>query len=234
MPEGGRLTIACAADERDDAGRFLRLSVTDTGVGMDEATLARAVEPFFTTKGVGRGTGLGLSSVQGLAVQSGGAFELASIVGQGTTATLWLPVSSEPVGMDAVVEPAGLSPDGRRAVVLLIDDEEVVRHATAEMLAEAGYGVIQAGGAADALELLNGGVEIEAVVTDYAMPGQTGAELARQLRTLRPELPILLITGYAAIAEDEIDDLPRLAKPFRQAELAAAVAEVLEGLEREP
>jgi len=203
-------------------GRYVRLSVTDTGSGMDEATLRRATEPFFTTKGAG-GTGLGLSSVQGLAEQSGGRLDLLSAPGQGTTVALWLPESHETLealGSPAPVEAVRIATERS---LLLVDDETLVRFGTAAMLREAGFVVHEAASANEALALLDGGARIDAIVTDYAMPGLTGADLARRLKERRPTLPILLITGYATLSDAEAAGLPRIAKPFRAAELAAAV-----------
>jgi len=203
-------------------GRYARLSVTDNGCGMDEATLLRATEPFFTTKGMS-GTGLGLSSVQGLAEQSGGRLDLRSAPGRGTTVTLWLPESNETledIGSPVLVEPVRLEVERN---LLLVDDEKLVRIGTAAMLREAGFVVHEAASASEALALLDGGARIDAVVTDYAMPGLTGSDLAHRLREERPDLPILLITGYATLGDSEAAGLPRLAKPFRAGELAAAV-----------
>ena len=209
-------------------GSYVCVSVSDPGVGMDEGTLKRATEPFFTTKGVGRGTGLGLSSVQGLAVQSGGAFRLESRPGQGTSATLWLPVSaSKPV---AITQPTDFDVTARidqSFSLLLVDDEELVRSGIAAMLTEAGFRVIEAASASAALQMLGSGVAVDALVTDFAMPGMSGVELAREARTLRPGLPVLMITGYAALGPHEVGGLPRIAKPFGQNELAAAVSDVL-------
>lgn len=232
MPDGGSLSIRLGQDTAAPSqpdGRYLRVEVADTGVGMDPATLARAVEPFFTTKGVGRGTGLGLSSVHGMAVQSGGAFRLESAPGQGTTAILWLPAAEGEAEAAADGEAASPRAAAGSATVLLVDDEDLVRLGTAEMLSEAGYRVVQAASADQALQMVRSGLGFDALITDYAMPGMTGADLAREVRALRPETPVLMITGYASLTDVQTEGLPRLAKPFRQTDLAAAVAEVLEG-----
>ncbi|MEI7037821.1 response regulator [Fulvimonas yonginensis] len=232
MPQGGELAIIASSEglhghPKLPNGRYLKIAVTDTGVGMDETTVKRAVEPFFTTKGIGRGTGLGLSSVHGLAVQSGGDFTLESAPGCGTTATLWLPTSKQRVSdMDAAIHVAAPRPRGS-AIVLLVDDEELVRAGTAEMLADAGYTVREAPAGYVALQQAKSGVAFDVLVTDYAMPGMTGAELARQMRLLRPGLPILMITGYAALTDQEAGGWPRLAKPFKQIELADALSALL-------
>ncbi len=225
MGEDGVLTISA---RRIDCGAkpCIELRVTDTGAGMDAETLRRAVEPFFTTKEVGRGTGLGLSSVKGLAEQSGGQFNLESEPGRGTTATLCLPVSGQ------VAEPAaetvpGVAPDGGKAVVLLVDDEPGVRMGAADMLTDAGYTVIEAAGPEEALAEIDGGLRPDLMITDYAMPVMSGARLAAAARERLEDLPILLTTGYASMREGDVEGLPRLAKPFRQGELVAAARAVL-------
>lgn len=233
MPGGGRLTLSAREVDVGEGGqgtlsqgRYVVLAVKDTGVGMDSDTLRRAVEPFFTTKGVGRGTGLGLSMVHGLAAQSGGMLHLASTPGQGTCAELWLPVANEAVASQEAEE-GPLLHAPRPATILLVDDEELVRAGTADMLSELGYTVIQAASGAEAVEMLRTGLEVELVITDYAMPTMTGVEVARSVRSHRPETPVLLITGYANLSEGETAHLPRLAKPFRQVDLSAAVAGLL-------
>ena len=228
MPGGGTLTIAASAEAVEEGkvaglapGRYVRLTVADTGVGMDEATLARAVEPFFSTKGVGRGTGLGLSMVHGLAAQLGGALTLDSRPGEGTTAALWLPVS-EAVPAAAVRRESGAPPGAVAGTVLLVDDEPLVRASTADMLTELGYEVVEADSGHDALALLEMRVP-DLVITDHLMPGLSGTDLALILAAERPGLPVLIVSGYA-----ELDglpaDLPRLTKPFRQSDLAGCIA----------
>jgi PAS domain S-box-containing protein len=229
MPDGGTLTIAGSAEtvgsgrkQKLPPGRYVRLSVSDTGVGMDKETLARAVEPFFSTKGIGKGTGLGLSMVHGLASQLGGALTLSSRPGLGTTAELWLPVSDRDAeGAEGRLVGAETQPPSGR--VLLVDDEAMVRESTAAMLAELGYEVTEVESAEAALTLLGDGARVDLLVTDHLMPGMSGADLVRQAQALRPGLPALIITGYAEV-EAIAPDLPRLAKPFRQDELAARIA----------
>jgi PAS domain S-box-containing protein len=233
MADGGRLSITARTRGAGQGsplkpGAYVCLAVSDTGAGMDPDTLRRATEPFFTTKGAGRGTGLGLSAVQGLAEQSGGAFTLQSRPGHGTTATLWLPVSAEALAENpADDDGAVLAARANATPVLLVDDEELVRTGTADMLTEAGYQVTEASSGYQALDLLKGGLEAEVLVTDYAMPGMTGTDLAREARAMRPDLRVLLITGYATVSDREAGGLTRLAKPFHQAHLAAAVDELL-------
>jgi PAS domain S-box-containing protein len=229
MPEGGtlRITVSCetlgpAHPAQLPPGDYIRLSVADTGVGMDEATLARAIEPFFSTKGVGKGTGLGLSMVHGLASQLGGALTISSKAGLGTNIELWLPVTEALAAADTLVaEP--IAPQGYRGTALLVDDEELVRASTAHMLAELGYRVVEASSADEALSLMAREPALDLLVTDHLMPGITGADLARAVQGQRPSLPVLIVSGYAD-AEGIAPDLPRLTKPFRQDELAAKIA----------
>lgn len=230
MPKGGLLTIRSDCHSATDgeipglkAGEYVRVLVSDTGHGMDSETLGRAVEPFFSTKDVGQGTGLGLSMVHGLAAQSGGVFRLVSEVDVGTTAELWLPVT------DAVAEcnPKRLphAPKAKNAAtILLVDDEELVRIATAEGLRSLGYDVVEAASAIQALDRVRNGLRPDLVVTDHMMPGMTGAALASELHRDCPSLPVLLVTGYADIDLDQCSGVSALKKPFGQAELAAEVA----------
>ena len=206
-------------------GLYLRLSVIDTGSGMDEATLARAIEPFYSTKEIGKGTGLGLSMVHGLASQLGGAFRLTSAVGEGTRVDLWLPVAKDAVA-ERTVHPVEGLPHTRAYSILLVDDEQLVRVATGEMLRELGHDVAEASSGADALGKLREG-RFDIVVTDYKMPRMNGAELAERARAIRPNLPVLLITGYTGSASDA-PDLPRLAKPFRRDELATLIVHLVD------
>ena len=231
MPDGGPLRIEASEVDRPgvgalSAGHYIRIAVIDGGLGMDRDTLARAVEPFFSTKGQGKGTGLGLSMVHGLAAQLGGMLALTSAPGQGTTAEILLPTTTEQPGEtehDSVV----LQEAVVRATILLVDDEELVRNGTADMLRDIGYEVLTAASGAEALMLLRSGCEINLLVTDYLMPGMNGVDLVQAAGSLVPGLPALLITGYSNIASGPGAALPRLAKPFRQVDLAARVAELL-------
>jgi PAS domain S-box-containing protein len=226
MPDGGVLTIAARAAEvgtssKLKAGHYVRLAVTDTGVGMDAETLARAVEPFFSTKGIGKGTGLGLSMIHGLAAQLGGVLELWSTPGVGTTIEMWIPVASgQATAAIAVEDYADLQPGV--GTVLLVDDEDLIRASTAQMLTDLGYTVIETPSAQVGMQHLND-PRLRLVVTDHLMPGMTGMEFAREVQAKFPNLPILVISGYAEL-DDIAPDLPRLMKPFRQAELATALA----------
>ncbi|MCP3734239.1 PAS domain S-box protein [Sphingomonas sp. RP10(2022)] len=229
MPEGGELTITARRETVRGRhasgvrpGHYLRLCVGDTGTGMDEATLLRATEPFFSTKGVGKGTGLGLSMVHGLAAQLGGGLSIDSTPGHGTTIELLLPISAILVG-DAEPDDAPSRAMEARGVALLVDDEDLVRMSTADMLVDLGYEVVEASSAEEALALLQNGIEPDLVVTDHLMPGMSGAHLARELKAHRPGLPVLIVSGYAEA--DGIDpDIARLTKPFRIADLAESLS----------
>jgi PAS domain S-box-containing protein len=225
MPDGGELTIVARRDtirarhlSGARPGHYVRLCVGDTGAGMDEVTLRRATEPFFSTKGVGKGTGLGLSMVHGLAAQLGGGLAIESEPGRGTTIELWLPISAVVIGgeeQDYAPPPVVKA----RGIALLVDDEELVRMSTADMLVDLGYEVIEANSAEEALALLHDGLQPSLVVTDHLMPGMSGAQLARTLKADRAGLPVLIVSGYAE-AEGIDPDVARLTKPFRNAELA--------------
>jgi PAS domain S-box-containing protein len=233
MAGGGLLTISAreahvgAGQENElKAGDYVVLGVTDTGSGMDEATLARCMEPFFTTKGVGKGTGLGLSMVYGLAAQSGGRLLLRSRLGEGTTAELWLPRAAPQSGTAArpAAAPATVPVEAPiRRTVLVVDDDPLVLATTASMLEDLGHVVLQADSAPRALELLRQGGRPDLVMTDQAMPGMTGLELATALQSARPGLPVLLATGYAERAELAAAGLPLLHKPFDRNALLAAI-----------
>jgi len=233
MPKGGTLTIAAdlvtpGPEQSELAQReYVRVSVTDTGTGMDQQTLARAIEPFFSTKETGRGTGLGLSMVHGLAGQLGGHFAISSTPGKGTRVELWLPkASAATASLRREVHLDRLQAPMRPLDVLLVDDEQLVRDGTAAMLRELGHRVVEATGAGEALEKLQAGLQVDVVVTDYKMPRMDGAEFARRLHRSQPALPVLLITGYSGHADDT-DGMSRLAKPFRQADIAAALEELV-------
>ncbi|MDI1283412.1 MAG: PAS domain S-box protein [Reyranella sp.] len=215
-------------------GHYVRLSVADSGEGMDEATLARAMEPFFTTKGVGKGTGLGLSMIHGMAAQSGGQLVLKSRKGEGTTAELWLPAvttdveaTDEAIDRDRQPDVPAAAAAMRPLVVLAVDDDVLVLMNTAAMLEELGHKVFQANSAKKALEILDREQHVDLVIADQAMPQMTGTQLIEAIRVDRPELPILLATGYAELPPGMGLGVPKLSKPFSQQHLAAAVAAVM-------
>lgn len=229
MPDGGELRISVALAGKGEtrpqdlpAGRYVRIVVADTGIGMDAATLERAIEPFFSTKGIGKGTGLGLSMVHGLARQLGGGLSLSSAVGSGTRAALWLPLSTDP-DVSAAQEPASKWTIERLGKVLLVDDEDVVRASTSHMLEDLGFQVVEAASAEEALILLREGDRFALLVTDHLMPGMDGAQLARATQQSHPRMPTLIISGYAE-ADGIAPDQPRLTKPFRTQELSDAIA----------
>ena len=231
MPEGGRIIIEASEMLTAEgalpglgAGAYVKLSVVDDGEGMDAATLERAREPFFTTKGVGKGTGLGLSMVHGFAEQCGGALTIESVVGLGTTVSLWLPVSQH-AAEDAVDSDMESTEEAETPLVILaVDDDNLVLMNTAGMLEDLGHTVFQAGSATDALRMLQQS-RVDMVVTDHAMPGMTGAQLADAIEEAHPGLPVIIITGFAELPP-HASSRPRLDKPFRQAELARAVNSV--------
>jgi CheY-like chemotaxis protein len=237
MPNGGTLTLSAAAEMVPPdglahaaglaAGRYVRLTAADTGTGMDAATLARAGEPFFTTKAAGAGTGLGLSMAKGFAEQSGGALQVASRLGEGTTVTLWLPQAEAerpPVPARAVATAAAAA-DRAGTRVLLVDDEDVLRELLAEQLADEGYTLLTASGGAEAIALLDNGEAVDVLVSDYAMPGADGLAVIRAAQQRRPGLPAVLLTGYAgdgaalALAANVRGGFALLHKPVRLAEL---------------
>ena len=232
MPDGGSLIIKVANDSTDGAAAglpprdYVRMSIVDTGEGMDEATCARAVEPFFSTKGISEGTGLGLSMVDGLASQMGGAFRLSSAPGAGTTATLWLPVctsEAEPAPPPPT-EAASHAPFG---VALVVDDHELVRVSTSEMLADIGFQIVQASSGEEAAELVDGGLCPDVLVTDHLMPGMSGVDLARLVQARLPLTPVLLVSGYSDPAGIP-PGIACLTKPFRKAQLAEQIARLKE------
>ncbi|MDB5429653.1 MAG: sensor hybrid histidine kinase [Caulobacter sp.] len=234
MPDGGVITIE-ASHEVIGAGTeiglppggYVRLSVTDTGQGMDAKTLDRAMEPFYTTKGIGKGTGLGLAMVHGLAEQSGGRLKLRSQLGQGTVVELWLP-EAQPADERQVI--AGLAEsalldDLEPMVVLAVDDDALVLLNTVAMLEDLGHRVFPAASPADALAVLRR-QPVDLVITDYAMPHVTGLQLAAAIADKHPGTPVILATGYADLPPDADRSLPRLTKPFLQNDLARALREV--------
>jgi PAS domain S-box-containing protein len=231
MPEGGMISIsASTVQTRDDYGRpngkYVSITVKDTGHGMDAETLRQATDPFFTTKGIGKGTGLGLSMVQGMAEQSGGSFKLSSEMNAGTTAEILLPVASSgmPEGEadTAVVPGVGKGP----LLIVNVDDDLLVLMSTTAMLEDLGHKVLEANSGAEALELIRKN-EVDLVITDFAMPKMSGAQLAKAMEAEKPGIPILLATGYAEIDPAIGVNLPRVSKPFTQRELKTAIDAIL-------
>jgi len=236
MDVGGSLTLRTAnvtlgeanGPEDPGPGEYVMIAVTDTGSGMSPDVLARVFEPFFTTKEVGKGSGLGLSQVYGLAKQSGGGVRIESMPGRGTSVQVFLPRSLETAPQR---EPAAASSASTRHAhrrVLVVDDDRAVREVTAGLLTDLGYGVIEAGSGGAALEVLDQDQAVDLLLLDFAMPGMNGAELAREARMRRPDLPILFVTGYADTeALPPVDREGVLRKPFRQEDLAERLQAVL-------
>ncbi len=232
MPDGGVLSIQVdhlespPGDELSPGG-YVRLVVSDTGKGMDATTLRKAAEPFFSTKEPGKGTGLGLSMVHGLALQLNGSLRLTSQVGLGTKVELWLPVT------DMVAEeekPAVAAPSGgatKKMTILVVDDDVLVAMSTVSMLEDLGHNAIEVNSGDRALEILRDNRPVDLLITDYAMPRMNGVQLAAAAREIRPELPILLATGYADLPTGSAIDLPTIGKPYLQDQLAADIMRVL-------
>jgi PAS domain S-box-containing protein len=232
MPQGGPLTISAREETLAEvnaiglpAGSYIVLSVGDRGAGMDEETLRRAMEPFFTTKGVGKGTGLGLSMTHGLAEQSGGRLLLESALGQGTTASLWLPVDQEGAGaVHATQQQAGgEAAPSRPLSILAIDDDALILLNTTAMLEDGGHRVTTAYSGSEALVALRRGDKFDLVITDYAMPGMTGAQLIEAMQAEKFDVPVVLATGYAELPWNVISTVPRIAKPYLQDQLLQIV-----------
>jgi CheY-like chemotaxis protein len=238
MPLGGRVLIetrnikASRLDKSVDLapGDYVLVSVADTGEGMSEEVLARACEPFYTTKEPGKGSGLGLAQVYGLARQSGGGLRIKSAVGQGTRVEVYLPRSlaqaEVPTEWWEGNPPRAL---GGRARVLVVDDQEDVREVTVAHLEALGYQVIQAASGRTALDLIGGNCAgIDVLIADYAMPMMSGIELAQAVRATCPKLPIIMVTGYLATTGfDRIENATLLKKPYRMNDLGAAVESAL-------
>ena len=233
MPDGGQVHISARARPvlAGDIpglvpGDYVSILVRDTGLGMDAATLSRASEPFFTTKDRGRGTGLGLSMVDGLVGQSGGVMRISSQSGCGTEVELWLPASrSTQCDRKRFDMPSSVT-EARSLHVLVVDDDPLVLSSTAAMIEELGHLVIEAVSAAKALDEVRSAREIDVVITDYAMPGLTGARLAADISRIRPDLPVAIVTGFSDAPQDA-PSLPRLNKPYRQHELAALIERMM-------
>ena len=236
MPDGGTIIVAAGQRQLDDDdpvplpyGEYVVISVVDSGCGIAPEEIDKVFEPFFTTKEVGKGTGLGLSMVYGFAKQSGGALRLLSEVGKGTRAELWLPAAEEG---DVVRKPAAEAPQpaaARSLSILLIDDHPEVRATTAAMLHDLGHSIIDVDGGAEAIAAIDAGATFDLLITDYAMPRQSGTEVVRLARERLAGLPAIIVTGYAD-AED-IDNRPAdvalLMKPFSLTEIAAAVDQTM-------
>jgi len=237
MPAGGSLSItirpatldaARASDLELAAGEFVEIVVADTGEGMDEATLARCFEPLFTTKGPGKGTGLGLPAAKRVVTESGGAIRVASTPGEGTRFVILLPAVDAPV--EEPTDPAEPAPVKESGTVLLAEDEEGIRRLVARVLVHAGFDVVEADSAEAALELVRGGdLVVDLLVSDVVMGAMSGRELAETLQGADPDLQVVLVSGN--VEKSVLDDLRAgsaafLAKPFRPSELVEVVREL--------
>jgi signal transduction histidine kinase len=232
MPVGGRIVIetrnvtrdAPEGPEEPPPGEYVAISVSDTGTGMSEEVRRKAFDPFFTTKQPGKGSGLGLNMVFGVARQSGGGVTLASKVGEGTTVTVYLPrapadaVRDQDEGMPS---PGPLVLVGDE-VILLVDDDSDVREVTTALLNSIGYRVLEAGSGPAALDLLAGDERVDVMLVDIAMPGMDGIETARRVQGLRPGVPVIFATGYADLSRfaERLEPQQVVRKPYRRAELA--------------
>jgi signal transduction histidine kinase len=242
MRDGGVITISAASESFTSEpsaelspGAYVRFDVSDTGVGMDKATLRRALEPFFTTKERGKGTGLGLSMACSFAEQSGGALKVHSQPGRGTIVKLWLPVAEAPTAQPEAREKAALSAFSGDRRVLLVDDETTVRDVLACELIDHGYDVIQAGSGASALVLIDAGEKVDLIISDFSMPGMDGLALIQAAQERHKKLPAILLTGY--VVDDAFHSVGAatakcsftlLRKPVTGTSLADQIATLLE------
>ncbi|SDI64593.1 hybrid sensor histidine kinase/response regulator [Pseudomonas abietaniphila] len=236
MAQGGQLHLSTGNEiiyrlpqrpEDPDPGAYVVLSVTDTGCGMSEEVLAKAFEPFFTTKAVGKGSGLGLAQVFGFAKQSGGGVRIDTAENAGTTIKVYLPsIARSPTPAATLSDlPGHADADDLHRTILLVDDDPDVRSVTAMMLSSFGYAVVEAENGSDALKQIDASIDL--VLTDFAMPNMTGAELADIVRRDHPELPVMFITGFADIDILEVDQQLIVQKPYKEEELARKLANIL-------
>jgi signal transduction histidine kinase/CheY-like chemotaxis protein len=240
MPDGGGITIETSNAELDRvsadhdgvaSGQYVCVAVSDTGEGMSPEVMARAFDPFFTTKPIGQGTGLGLSMIYGFVRQSAGHVTLYSEPDQGTTVRIYLPRHHDVAPTEAVVTPELHTP-GAKETVLVVEDEALVRMVTVEILSEAGYRVLEAGDASEAVPILNSEADVDILVTDVGLPGVNGRQLAEIARQSRPELRVLFVTGYgynAGLGSDALrPGMEVLSKPFTTQSLVTRVREMLD------
>jgi PAS domain S-box-containing protein len=212
-------------------GDYVRLEVADTGIGMSKEIQSKIFDPFFTTKPVGQGTGLGLATVYGIVKQSGGFIDVRSDVGRGTSFFIYLPRHAGEIAMAVEAAPAARDVTGQDTI-LLVEDEEAVRSFAARALRMRGYNVLEASGGEEALEIVQGGADIHLVITDVVMPNMDGPTMVKHVKKLKPELPVIFMSGYAeeAFRRDEgAGDIHFLPKPFGLKQLAAKVKDVLSG-----
>jgi len=242
MPKGGKLTVETTNLALSDAdivrgeslqpGHYVVLAVSDTGIGMSQATINKAFDPFFTTKPIGQGTGLGLSMIYGFAQQSGGHARIYSQVGLGTTVKLYLPGAPDTINVDTSATEANfVPPRGDGETVLVVEDDDSVRMLVVDVLTELGYQVLEAIDGPTALPLIEGRTRIDLLISDVGLPGLNGRQLAEIALIARPALKVLFITGYAATAASRADFLApgmeMITKPFAIDDLAQKVREIL-------
>ena len=243
MPDGGTLTLAVQPERigahaghpaRLSPGRYVRMDIGDNGTGMDAATLSKASEAFFTTKGPEKGTGLGLAMARGFAEQSAGGLAIASTPGVGTTVSLWFPEGAATVESNDPHPAEQAVPSSRVAAhVLIVDDNRLIREVLAQQFEELGYEISQLNSGAAALAKMDAGQHVDLLITDFSMPGMNGVDLTREARRRRPDLPVMLMTGYADIDlqtdmeafQDRVTILVR--KPVSGEELASHAAALL-------
>ena len=237
MPQGGTVRISARAARTDPMmgakalnGHCVVISVTDTGEGMDAVTQQRALEPFFTTKGVGKGTGLGLSMVHGMAEQLGGRVRIHSQLGKGTTIEVWLPIAQPGVNVEPEeAAPRNFADTPKRALlIIVVDDDQLVLVNTTAMLEDFGHKVIEASSGAQALELIRANPNVDLVITDQAMPQMSGMQLIAAIQVEWPQIPVLLVSGYAELPTNPKFAVPKLAKPFTLDDLREAVTRIVQ------
>jgi PAS domain S-box-containing protein len=238
MPEGGLIKISARLVRTPPMmgskalnSECIVLTVSDTGEGMDPETLSRALEPFFTTKGIGKGTGLGLSMVHGITEQIGGRLRIESHKGKGTSVELWLPLAHGEVLAPIAPPQATIAESEKKKslVIVVVDDDKLVLTNTKAMLEDFGHTVVEANSGATALEVIRRTPHVDLVITDQAMPQMSGMQLAAAIKVDWPNLPILLMSGYAELPAKTPFEVPKLAKPFSLDDLEEAVARTMQG-----
>ena len=240
MPEGGEVAVSACEEQFEDGnenglkpGRYVRIRVSDTGGGIAPEHLEKVLEPFYSTKEVGKGTGLGLPMVYGFIKQSGGTMRMHSGLGTGTSVDLWLPACEEDTqARDPALLDAASMAMTQRLRILLVDDSESVRATTAALLEDLGHSVTEAGAAPSALEIIDRSGPFDLILTDYAMPRMSGAELIERAREKMPDAGAIIITGYADATKIGATDAPVLTKPFTPSQLKLAIDTVVRTLER--
>lgn len=236
MPDGGTITIRTSGMSLDDAdsqlrpGCYVEIAVTDTGKGMDAETLRRAIEPFYSTKGVGKGTGLGLSMIYGVDVAAGWRLPSRKRAGRGHHGADAVPgLIHHRSGRGCGSAPDELAETAAQSNILIVDDDALIAMSTAAMVEDLGYTVIEVYSGKEALDMIRDGARIDLMITDFSMPKMSGAELIQEARTLRPKLPVILASGYAELPGDVKLDVLRLGKPYEQRQLAEQINLALSG-----